>query len=284
MRRVQWLVGAVAAALVLMAGAGSAAPPSLGVDACGPLLEKGDGSRWQCSFADEFDGPRLDRTTWLPQVGQANGSTTARACFIDDPSVIDVRGGSLRLSVRRAPEPVECAGLPADFVSAKVSTYHRYSQQYGRFEARMRVTETAEPGLQEAFWLWPDDRYPSLEPWPAAGEIDVAETYSQHPDLAIPYLHYTAWDNGGPQPGTNTAWDCQASRGEWHTYTLTWSASRIRIDVDGEHCLTNQSGDPAFQKPYILVLSQALGVGENAYVGDSPLPATAEIDYVKAWS
>ena len=124
----------------------------------------------------------------------------------------------------------------------------------------MKVTETAAPGLQEAFWLWPDDRYPSATVWPAAGEIDIAETYSRYPDLAIPYLHYTAWDNWGPQPGVNTAWDCLAPRGEWHTYTLSWTDTRLRIEVDGQHCLTNDSDDPAFDKPYIVALTQALGV------------------------
>ncbi len=283
------LLGLFWASLLLglagLVGVADAAPPprSPRGDACGDPVIKADGTAWACTFVDDFGGNRLDRRAWLPQVGLATGTPSGRACFADDPSTVSVRGGSLRLSVVPAPAPVECQGSPAGFLSGSVSTYHRFSQQYGRFEARMKVTETAAPGLQEAFWLWPDDRYPSATVWPAAGEIDIAETYSYYPSLAIPYLHYTAWDNWGPQPGVNTAWDCLAPRGEWHTYTLSWTSTRLRIEVDGRHCLTNDSDDPAFDKPYIVALTQALGVDANAWDGSGPMPATTEVDYVKVW-
>ena len=78
-------------------------------------------------------------------------------------------------------------------------------------------------------------------------EIDISETYSQYPDLAIPFLHYTANDNGGPIPGTNTAWNCTAQRGVYNTFALEWTATRLEIFVNGTSCLVNTSGDPAFK-------------------------------------
>ncbi len=282
-RRMLSIIGVLLLPGVLVGVADAAPPSQTRGDACGELLTKADGSRWQCSFVDEFTGRRLDRDVWLPQTGLATGTDSARACFADDDSTVAVRNGRLLLSVVRAPAPVACQGTSADFLSGSVSTYRRFSQQYGRFEARMKVAPTSQPGLQEAFWLWPDDRTVSVLPWPAAGEIDIAETYSRHPDLAIPYLHYTMNDNGGPVPGVNTAWDCFAPRGEWHTYTLTWSDTTLRIDVDGRHCLTNESDDPAFDRPYIAVLTQALGVQDNGWTDAAPMPATTAVDYVKVW-
>jgi beta-glucanase (GH16 family) len=183
--------------------------------------------------------------------------------------------------------PVTCRnksqGDTADYSAGAVTTYRTFSQQYGRFEVRMKVSATRTPGLQEDFWMWPDDRVQSNVPWPAAGEIDVAELYSQYPDLVIPFLHYTYNDNGGPYPGVNTAWNCPAPRGVYHTYTLQWAADRLEIDVDGKVCLVNTSGDPAFQKPYILALTAALGVGSNALTSATPIPATMNVDYVRAW-
>ena len=46
-----------------------------------------------------------------------------------------------------------------------------FSQTYGRFEVRAQVPAPAIKGLQETFWLWPDNdtRYGS---WPGSGEID----------------------------------------------------------------------------------------------------------------
>jgi len=254
-------------------------------DDCGPRLLKADGTAWTCTLADDFDGTTLDRTTWRPANGFFSGQGATRPCYIDDPSVISVRDGALHLSVRKLPAVAPCPGAKGDptaYVGGGVDTWHLFSQQYGRFEARYKNTATNQVGLHEAFWLWPDDRY-NTAIWPAAGEIDIAETYSQHPDLVVPFLHYTWYDNWGPVPGKNTAWNCAAKRGEYNTYTLEWEPRRLEIKVNGRTCLVNTSGDPAFQKPYIIALTQMLGVGDNLYDGRAPLPATMSVDYVRVW-
>ena len=258
------------------------------VDACGQRPRKDPEHWWSCTFHDDFDGDTLDRGRWRAVTSFSSGNLIgAGACYLDDPSVVSVADGALHLSVRSLPSPMLCpTGSPILFSShaaGMVSTSGLFSQQYGRFEARYRGAAVTAPGLQEAFWLWPDGRYGADRPWPASGEIDVAETYSVRPDLAIPFLHYTANDNGGPVPGTNTAWDCTAWRGDWHTYTLEWSPSRIQVWVDGRSCLVNTSGDAAFDKRYIVNLTAALGIGDNTYVGGFALPATMDVDYVRVW-
>ena len=260
-------------------------PEPVPTDACGTRPVKADGSYWSCTFAEDFTGTTLDRSRWVPQTVFRAGSPGAWACYLDDPSVISVHDDALHLTVRKLDQPMACPGNKNEqtsYVSGMVSTYRLFSQQYGRFEARIKNTAATVPGLHEAFWLWPDDRY-STATWPAAGEIDISETYSRYPDLSIPFLHYTATDNGGPVPGLNTAWDCVAHRGEWNTYTLEWSADRIEILVNGKSCLVNTSGDPAFQKPYIVALTQLLGVGGNAPDATTPFPATMSIDYLRVW-
>ena len=277
------LVGELAALappawLAAPAGAAASAP-----GACGARLLKADGTAWRCSFDDEFSGTALDRTRWLPQTDFSSGWLLARPCYVDNGSTVSVTDGSLHLDVRRWPVPLSCGSLlPTDYVAGMVTTYHLFSQQYGRFEARMRTTDTTYPGLHEAFWLWPDDRVHSNDVWPNAGEIDVSETYSLHPDLSIPFLHYSA-DSAGPQPGVNTAWDCVADRGAWNTYTVEWSPDRIEIFVNHKSCLVNTSGDRAFQKPYIVALTAGLGTNGNEYDGRAPLPATTDVDYVRVW-
>lgn len=247
---------------------------------CGPTLSKPDGGVWECTFADEFNGRSLDRTKWYPQTDFPTGTSSAssRSCHVDDPRNIAVKQGTLQLTIRKASSPVMCQGSPANYTSGQVSTYRTFSQQYGRFEARFKNTATTQPGLQEAFWLWPDDRNPeAFEPDP--GEIDIVETYSLNYNLAIPFLHY---DDMGPTPGVNTAY-CQASRGVFNTYVLTWTPTTLTIDVNGKTCLVNNSGDPAFQKPYIAAFTAALGVGSNARTSSTPIPATMTVDYLRVW-
>lgn len=291
-RTVYQIVVALAAMTVFAVGpvtgldeataAGHGGPP-FKADPCGEKLPKPTGGTWTCTLADNFDGFSLNRKLWTPlrQPGPADGS-----CAVDSPRTVQVSGGMLRLSVVPVESDIRCPprkdGAISSFAGASVSTWNQWSQQYGRFEVRMMNTASSTPGLQEIFWLWPDDRYVAVN-WPATGEIDIVETYSQYPDLAVPFLHYTADDNGGPRPGVNTAWNCVAPRGVFHTYTLEWTADRLEIFVDGQSCLVNTAGAASFRKRFIVTLTQALGLGANAYTGQGPMPATTLVDYVKVW-
>lgn len=255
-------------------------------DSCGVRPVKADGTLWSCTFSDEFEGNALDRAKWLPQTaGYTTGDATNFACYRDDPANVSVAGGTLRLTLTEG-ETKPCPGLrdaPTRFSSGSVSTYGRFSQRYGRFEARTRNTDASVSGLHEAFWLWPDDRFVDVTKWPTSGEIDVAETYSRYPNLVVPFLH-TKWDALGPLPGVNTAWHCAASRGVYNTYVLEWAPKKIEIFVNGKLCLRNTSGDQAFQEPYIIAFTQGIGGAQNEYSDATPLPATYEVDYIRVWN
>ncbi|WP_435770122.1 glycoside hydrolase family 16 protein [Nocardioides sp. SYSU DS0651] len=253
-------------------------------DPCGARLVKPTGGYWICTMADYFSGSTMNPDLW---VGVDKPGTSGDLCVISDARTVVQRFGKLRLSVRRAGSGLECPlradGTRGSYVGSWVSSHYRWSQQYGRIEARIKVRAASRPGLHEAFWLWPDVRYTSDSPWPSSGEIDVVETFSAYPDLAIPHLHYGPDDNGGPVPGLNTAWDCRAPRGQWHTYVLEWTPHRLTIRVDGRTCLVNTHGASSFRKPFILNFTQLLGGGHNRFDGQVSLPATMEVDHVRAW-
>ncbi len=78
--------------------------------------------------------------------------------------------------------------------------------------------------------------------------------------------------------------NCTADRGTWNTFTLEWSPTRIETFVNGRSCLVNTSADPAFQKRYMINLTQAIGGGTwNQLVDGTPVPATMQVDYVHVW-
>lgn len=252
---------------------------------CGPPIYKADGTPWACTFDDEFDGTTLDPSKWMVQTQYVSGSThDGFACYIDNPGAVEVSGGDLRLTVRKTSTMRTCQGLPkpTPYIAGMVSTYQRFSQAYGRFEVRMKSAAASVPGLHDAFWLWPDDRYVKMQ-WPATGEIDVIEAYSLYPHLAIPYLHYGATDNDGGIKGVNTQWTCKAQRGDWNTYTLEWDRKALTILVNGKVCLVNSAHPAAFAERYIVNLTAALGESTNVMTGKTPIPATTLIDYVRVW-
>ncbi len=279
---------AVTGLAVAMVGLQLQAAPqteAVATDACGAMVAKpGTFTNYKCALVENFDGDTLNRDLWYVM----DGTTEGAACTADSPETVSVSGGELRLTAQPesadAPCPQPKKGARATYVTGSINTFGKWSQQYGRFEARMKSQVATVPGAHEAFWLWPDIRYSSVASWPASGEIDVVENYAAYPDLAIPFLHYTAWDNGGPIPGLNTSWTCAAPRGEWHTYVLEWTSAKLVIKVDGKTCLTNTLGASSFRKPFIMALSQLLDTtGANKLVDGAAVPTTLEVDYVKVW-
>ena len=258
-------------------------PPVTLYDDCGARPLKADGSAWACTFRDDFEGTALDRTKWVPNTAFVTWSGTTHACYRDDPANVNVASGVLSLTMLKLDAPANCgvAVAPTQYMSGSVSTYHLFSQQYGRFEARMKTTATSATGLHEAFWLWPDDRYSTIN-WPDSGEIDVAETFSAHPTTSGSYLHYES-DQSSLLLASNAS-NCAAARGVWNTFAVEWGPSRIETFVNGTRCLVNTSADPAFQKRYIINLTQGMGGGTwNPLIDATPIPATLQFDYVRVW-
>lgn len=252
-------------------------------DACGVRPVKADGSLWSCSFVDEFDGTALDTSKWVPQVyGYATGTPEAFACYTDSAENVAVRDGALQLTLTKNDTASLCSDgeTTTQYWSGMVSTYERFSQTYGRFEARMRSQATTASGLHEAFWLYVDPRNTSGY----AGEIDIAETYSSHPGLAIPFLHYDANPRSVTSgPNQTTSYGCATSRGSYHTYRLEWTAAKVQIFVDDRLCLTNTSGDPAFRQNFLIAFTQALGSTDNLPTSATPYPATMSVDWIRVW-
>jgi beta-glucanase (GH16 family) len=268
-------------------------PPPPPADACGARIKKSTGDYWRCTFTDGFNESSLDSGKWLAQRTDASGFTDGNtSCYVDDPDNVSVSAGTLKLTSREESSPFTCNDPYGDFstryTSGMVSTWGRYSQTYGRFEVRAKLSPVQVKGLQTAIWLWPSDatHYGS---WPASGEIDIAEMFSAYPDRAIPYIHYNP---AGIDPNvTNT--NCTLSDlSAFHTYAVEWEPGRISVIYDGRTCLVDEydpasplTGSQPFDQPFIMALTQGLGVGGNAFDPETtPLPATTQFDYVRIWS
>jgi beta-glucanase (GH16 family) len=276
----------------------AASPPG----ACGneSVPAKPDGAAWTCAFDDEFDrttgdATTLDTSSWTPQLSATSGYTTgppgANVCYLDSPTDISVSDGVLHLTVRREATPFPCGSALTQYSGGMVSTANHFSQTYGRIEVRARLPQTTGPGVQETFWLWPveDARYGA---WPASGEIDFSEFYGRYSWFDIPYIHYD-YDPSATNSltGENQVTGlCPISPSEFNDYALTWSPGSFTITVNGATCLTdnyaptNVRSPAPFDQPFFVVLTQALGVGANAFAPSrTGLPATTSVDYVRVW-
>jgi beta-glucanase (GH16 family) len=276
-----------------------------GPDCGGTAPLKANGSPWVCTFDDEFDGTSVDRSNWLVQTTAASGFHSGAECFVDSPNNVAVAGGTLRLTVRKESAPFTCTspsgGYSSQYTSGTINGYGRFNQTYGRFEVRAKLPNTSVKGLQETLWLWPVNST-KYGYWPASGEIDFAEFYSLYNGWNIPYLHYSLlqstvnWATNSnvytalPAPNNQPGMTCSYNKGAFNTYTVLWQPGRITLQVNGQNCIvdnyaaSNATDAAPFDQPFFLALTQALGVGGNAFVdGTTPLPATTEVDYVRIW-
>ena len=166
--------------------------------------------------------------------------------------------------------------------SGKLVSEGLFSQQYGRFEARINLP--VGRGLWPAFWMMPH----SDSAWPLAGEIDIMEWTGNEPNRLIGAAHF------GPLPPNNvhysetllvpTPWN-----EGWHEFAIEWSPELIQWEVDGRvhGIMTPHNILPhpwVFnQVPFYLILNVAVGgtLGGEVHVED--LPAMMLVDWVKVY-
>jgi beta-glucanase (GH16 family) len=269
----------------------SAPPPSSSpTPTCGdetPL--RADGSAWHCAFDEEFDGAHLDSSKWTVQTTASYGFHSGEECMVDDPDNISVSGGHLNLTVRDVGAEFTCktpkGGYVTHYTGASVYTA-AFAQEYGRFEVRAKFPESSgTAGIQSSLWLFPHQM--TVTGLLAAGstEIDIAESYSKRPDIVNPTVHGISL--------SSLLLNSYCSVPDWgadfHTYAVEWSPATITFIYDGAACLKVATPPtlPSSMRspnPFVIALSQALGIGTNRNDQYTPLPATEQIDYVRAWS
>ncbi|WP_183095969.1 glycoside hydrolase family 16 protein [Nocardioides stalactiti] len=258
-------------------------------DACGPVLAKPGGGTWECSFFDDFDGDDLDLTRWITQDTARTGFKSGLTCY-RGASNVAVRSGTLLLEARDEGTILNCdnpyGSLRTPYTGGLVGTRTHFSQAYGRFEIRAKYPTARTPGVHGAFWLYPLRL--SYGRWPASGEIDVAEWWSNDPTLVLPTLHYN-----GRNFHADSGWDCRVEDvSEFHTYAVEWFAKEMRFSIDGEMCWARRWAPDAplvapqpFDRPFSIILNMGVGTvdGTNPVSDATDLPATFVIDYARAW-
>ncbi len=265
-------------------------------DCGGVTMDKPDGTPWVCTFDDEFDGTTLNTNNWTVVTTASTNYKSGSECFVNTPQNVSVSGGTLNLTLMKT-APFYCTGPNTnemvDYTAGGVFTKGTFSQTYGYFEVKAKFPAATVKGLQSALWMWPVNSTYYGPTWPDSGEIDIAEWYSQYPSLVIPYIHYNVQGSKLEDPNiTNNRCNVQNTNG-YNTYAVIWTNQTITVQMDGETCLVDNwkpatpevKPDP-FNMPFYIELTTAMGVDSNTptTATANELPATTNIDWVRAWS
>jgi beta-glucanase (GH16 family) len=259
--------------------------PSSPASGCQGTTPLGLPGSWTCTFDDEFSGTSLNASNWVPQLTSNSGYLNGgNACYVNNSGTISVSGGYLNLSARKV-APFTCpypgGSFTTDYEAGMVSTWGLFDQTYGAFEVNAKLPPATVDGLQETLWLYPQKL--TYGAWPASGEIDFAEFYSEYPGYDVPYIHYS---QSSSDPNV-TAYDCIINQNAFNTYGVDWTPTSITVLYNGQPCLVDypKTGSEPFDDPFFIALTQALGVGTNDFsTSATTLPATTEVDWVRAWA
>lgn len=251
---------------------------------------------WKLIWSDEFNGAANtypDSSKWTYDTGAGGwgnseletycsvGSNTA-PCNGAYPNAFIDGNGNLVIRARR-----DSFG---NWTSARLKTQGLFSFQYGRIEARMKLT--VGNGLWPAFWMLGNNI--GKVGWPTCGEDDIMEWVDSYgPETTSSTSHGPGY-SGGSGIGAKYTFPNgeRIDDSGYHIYGLIWSQNLLQYyrDSPSDVFLTiTPSSIPAgdrwvFNAPFFILLNQA--VGGNWFAGPdstTPNPADVLVDYVRVY-
>ena len=230
------------------------------------------------TLEDNFDGDELDTSVWTYDIGTGtNGWGNNELQYYREENVT-VENGMLMITAKR--EDFE----GSLFTSGRILTKGLFEQEYGRFEARMKLPWGQ--GMWPAFWLLGSNI--DQVSWPQCGEIDIMENRGQEPTQIAGTVHGPGY-SAGDSIGKDYILENDRFDTDFHIFGIEWGPNYINFYVDD--VLYNQitpsdvPGEWVFDQPFFMILNLAVGGNYVGPVGDNTVfPQTLYVDYVRVYS
>jgi beta-glucanase (GH16 family) len=230
-------------------------------------------------WSDEFEGTGLSAGKWTALSGP-------RRDGVMTPGSVSVANGLLTMTTYTDAARVHHTGF--------VTTEGLFAARFGYFEARIRFHDA--PGAWCAFWISAHSVDFGGDPAVNGDEIDVVEHRVTDPggwnELADMVALNVNWNGYGPDKRTaqlvTALPDKSKVQGEWHTYSVLWTANAYVYYVDGVELWRPQA--PISQIAQDLRLT--CEVEDGAWAGYVPAggygsPSTSttkmDVDWVRVW-
>jgi beta-glucanase (GH16 family) len=242
-----------------------------------PLSDPGNDGGWIVApeWTDEFNGNALDRTKWrMAMPWWPAGSPP----FYYNPANIRLGGGTLRVIIDAGPVPPAEAKMGYKLDTSAIT--HVRPVRFGLFETRAKIAHCAASSV---FWFQhemvgdkPDPNFLT--------EIDVVE--NRHckgfEKLWTPTVHtFKAPGLKAPEEQSFPT-HCETDLSEgFHVYAVEWGPQTIVFSIDGHpmHTVQNQH----LHQPLTMTFNIECWPKWFSLLDKATLPATFEVDYVRAW-
>ena len=263
---------------------------------CSTLLSAAAGQRspappnenWVLTWSDEFNGANgsaVDGTKWTLETGGGGWGNNELEFYTSRLQNSYQQDGKLVIKALQEKQ-IDSDGKTWNYTSAGLKTQGKFSQAYGRFEARIKIPYGQ--GMWPAFWMLGDDIDKTA--WPGCGEIDVMENIGKDPTLVHGTIHGPGYSGDG---GIGSPYELAGKRrfaDDFHVYAIEWEPCAIRFFVDKYLYATRTPADLpkgtkwVYDHPLFLLLNVAVGGGWPGNPDASTVfPETMLVDYVRVY-
>lgn len=243
------------------------------------------------TWSDEFNGPSgqvPDASKWKYDSGGDGWGNQELEYYTSSASNAALDGnGNLVITARREnPDNYKCWNGQCQYTSARLNSAGKFSQQYGAFEARIKIP--TGKGVWPAFWLLGDNI--GQVQWPQCGEIDIMENIGSVPLTIYGTLHGPGYSGAGGLTNAYTQSNNQPFTNDFHVYRVDWTENSVAFSVDGNQYATKTSADThgnkwVFDHTFFIILNLAIGGGFPGSPDQSTVfPQSMVIDYVRVYS
>jgi beta-glucanase (GH16 family) len=238
-------------------------------------------SPWRLTWSDEFDGSgAVDGSKWGFDTGAGGWGNNELENYTSRTDNVRRNGAGQLEIVARA----ESFG-GSSFTSGRINTANRFTQRYGRFEARIKLP--SGNGIWPAFWSLGDNI--GSAGWPTCGELDIMEAVR---DFTINHgsAHGPGYSGGNPLTATYQL-PAGSFTDDFHIFAIEWEPNEVRWYVDNTMYERRTPADlPAgttwvYDHPFFILLNVAVGGNFPGNPdGSTRFPQTMTVDYVRAYA
>jgi beta-glucanase (GH16 family) len=239
-------------------------------------------------WSDEFtgaNGSSVDPAKWSFDIGGKGWGNNELETYTNRTANVDVEDGFLVITALKetfsGPDNITRA-----YTSARLVSRNKFSQAYGRFEARIKIPYGQ--GIWPAFWMLGDNI--GTAGWPHCGEIDIMENIGREPSFVHGTLHGPGYSGGN---GISASYALPKGRkfsDDFHSFAVEWEPNVVRFYVDGRLYKTRTPADlPAgsswvFDHPFFIILNVAVGGGWPGNPDTTTVfPQKMLVDYVRVY-
>jgi beta-glucanase (GH16 family) len=243
---------------------------------------------WSLVWGDEFSGANgsaVDSTKWGFDIGGNGWGNNELETYTNRTANAIIENGSLVIKALRETY-TGSDNITRNYTSARLLTRNKFTQTYGRFEARIKLPYGQ--GIWPAFWMLGDNI--GTAGWPNCGEIDIMENIGREPSIVHGTFHGPGYSGGGGVTAAYTLTNGRRFSDDFHTFAVEWEPNVIRFYADGLLYSTRTPADlPAgtswvFDHPFFIILNVAVG---GSWPGNpdatTVFPQQMQVDYVRVY-